>query len=101
MHHCHRRGRGIHIRSGKLKNVLLRADSSYSRMLEKCVHALYDEDERKENDFYIADSRGVAIWSADKMIIDTKEGETECDWTLGKYIQLSRIKYPSKARFFV
>ena len=55
-------------------------------------------------DFYIADSKGVAIWNGDKIEVDVEgsglEKARECDWTLEKYIRLSNAKYPSKARFF-
>ena len=70
-------------------------------MLEKCSAELYSEDERQHNTFYIADSRGVAIWNSDKMEVDTGKGiSKKCEWTLSNYIKLSRIKYPSKAKFF-
>ena len=37
----------MHIRGGKLKNVLLRADCTYSRMLSKCINEIFpDEDEQ-------------------------------------------------------
>ena len=68
-------------------------------MLEKCSAELYSEDERQHNTFYIADSRGVAIWNSDKMEVDTGKGiSKECE--LSNYIKLSKIKYSSKAKFF-
>ena len=103
MYHCDKRGRGIHIRGEKLKNVLMRADCTYNRMLAKCVQEIFSVEEQESHEFYIADSRGVAIWNGDKIEVDIEgTGETarECDWSLEKYIKLSRMKYPSKARFF-
>ena len=103
MYHCYRRGKGIHVRGGKLKNVLMRTDCTYHRMLTKCVQELFSEEEQESNDFYIADSRGVAIWNADKIEVDVEGiGQTarECDWTLEKYIKVSGMKFPSKAHFF-
>ena len=50
----------------------------------------------------IADSRGAEVWNGDKIKLDSSEGpaQEECVWTLGQYIKLTRIKYPSKAKFF-
>ena len=67
------------------------------------MQELFSEEEQESNYFYIADSRGVAIWNGDKIEIYVEEtGQTvqECDWTLEKYIKLSGMKFPSKARFF-
>ena len=103
MYHCGKRGRGIHVRGGRVKNVLLRADSTYGRMVKKCVQELYSEKEQESHKFYIADSRGVEIWNSDQIEVDVEcSGEKHkcCDWSLEKYIKLSGIKYPSKARFF-
>lgn len=104
MYHHEKRGKGVHIRGGAMKNVLLRADSTYHRMLEKCVQETYSEEDQRKFDFYIADSRGVAIWNGDRIEVDVEgsgqKRSRECDWTLEKYIRLSNAKYPSKARFF-
>ena len=104
MYHNEKRGKGVHIRGGTMKNVLLRADSTYSRVLSKCVQELYSEEDQKKFEFYIADSKGVAIWNGDKIEVDIEESgqkkSRECDWTLEKYIRLSNARYPSKARFF-
>ena len=104
MYHNEKRGKGVHIRGGTMKNVLLRSDSTYGRVLSKCMQELYSEEDRKNFDFYIADSKGVAIWNGDKIEVDVEgsglEKARECDWTLEKYIRLSNAKYPSKARFF-
>ena len=78
MYHCYRRGKGIHVRGGKLKNVLMRTDCPYHRMLTKCVQELFSEEEQESNDFYIADSRGVAIWNGDKIEVDV-EGTAKQD----------------------
>lgn len=67
-------------------------------MLSKCVQEIFPEDQLKY-DFYIADSRGAEVWNGDSIELDVEQGgerTEECQWTL----KLSRIKYPSKARFF-
>lgn len=102
MYHCPRRGRGIHVKNSKLKNILLRTDSTYSRMLEKCVGELYSNTaDIEQYDFYIADSRSVAIWNSDDLEYDEEGGGTrKCSWTLSNYIKLSCVKFPSKVKFF-
>ena len=103
MYHCDKKGRGVHIRGGRLKNILLRVDCTYSRMLEKCVQELYSNEEQEQNYFYIADTRGIAIWNGDKIEVDVEgsgQRARECDWTLEQYIHLSSAKFFSKARFY-
>ena len=98
MYHCERRGKGVHIRGVNLKNILLRADCTYQRMLFKCVQEIFP-DENEQYDFYIADSRGAEVWNGDNIKVDGEDGNViECQWTLEKYIKLSGLKYPSKAR---
>ena len=62
--------------------------------------SLYSEDEQEGSRFYIADSRGVPIWTDDYLVIDGKNGEEKVPWTLMKYIEYSHVKYPSKSKFF-
>ena len=104
MYHCFRRGRGVHVKGGKMKNVVLRSDCTYARMVKKCSQEIYGEKAAdKEFSFYIADSRGIEIWNSDTIEIDTEGSGSKkesCLWSLGNYIKLSGIKYPSKARFF-
>ena len=68
MYHCDKRGKGIHIRGGRLVNVLLRSDSSYERMLAKCVEEIFPEEDKDKFDFYIEDSRGAEVWNGDNQI---------------------------------
>ena len=99
MYHCDKKGKGIHIKGGKLVNVLLRSDSSYEHMLTKCVQEIFPDEDKNKFDFYIADSRGAQVWNGDSIRVDGDE-ETECPWSLGQYIKLTRVKFPSKAKFF-
>ena len=99
MYHCERRGRGIHIRGVTPTNVVFNKDCTYQRMLEKC--SSYSSEEREKATFYVADSRGVPIWTNDHLVIDGEDGrEKKVPWTLTKYIEYSHVKYPSKAKFF-
>ena len=50
--------------------MLLRKDYAYKRMVDKCVKEMYSEDERKNAEFYIADAKGVPVWSNDKIEVD-------------------------------
>ena len=57
--------------------------------------------ERCNADFYIADSRGVGVWSSDNIAVDGADGtKQEVSWSIAIYIQLSNIEYPSKAQFY-
>ena len=87
-----------------MKNIFLRKDSTYTRMVEKCAQELYGKEPEQDNcTFYIADSKGIEVWSSDDIKVDVEgsgENQESCNWSLEKYIKLSGIKYPSKARFF-
>ena len=51
--------------------------------------------------FDIADSRGVGVWSSDSIAVDGPDGtKQEVPWSIATYIQLSNVKYRSKARFY-
>ena len=66
-------------------------------MLKNCIL------KKSSNSFYIADSRGVEIWNSDEVKVDVEssgQNQESCEWNLERYIKLSGIKYPSKARFF-
>ena len=94
MYHCTRRGRGVHIKQGALKNVIFRNDSSYEEMLEKCINKIYPELDKSKYDFYIADSRGSEVCSSKRVKIQQSDGSTdEWEWSL--------LKYPSKTFFCV
>lgn len=74
-------------------------DCTYQWMLEKCKE-VYSEEEQKSAEFYVADSRGIPIWNSDTIKINVDDGTEELEWTLSRYIKISNIKYPSKARFY-
>ena len=61
---------------------------------------MYSE-EADNAEFYIADSRGVGVWSSDSIAVDGRDGtKQEVPWSIATYIQLSNVKYRSKARFY-
>ena len=82
------------------ENRIFNKDCTYKRMLEKCV-SVYSDDEQEGSSFYIADSRGVPIWTDDYLLIDDKDAEKKLPWTLIKYVEYSHVKYPSKSKFFL
>ena len=102
MYHCPTRGRGIRIRGDSPTNIIFTRDCSYQRMLEKCINQLgYSEAEKRENSFYIADSRGISICKSDTLCVEDKGSrEKNIPWTLMSYIEYSNVRYPSKAKFY-
>ena len=87
---------------GGPRNVLLRRDCSYGRMLAKCMSELYTEEERKNAEFYIADAKGIPVWHKDKIEVDMESSGKEVEereWTLGEYLQLTN-KSLSKSMFY-
>ena len=100
MYHCDKRGKGIHIRGGRLVNVLLRSDSSYERMLAKCVEEIFPEEDKDKFDFYIADSIGAEVWNGDKITVVKGPHRKNMYGRWDSIFKLTRIKYPSKAKFF-
>lgn len=77
MYHKEKRGRGVHIRGAPMKYVLLRANCTYQHMLTKCAQETYPEEDQRNFDFFIADSRGVAVWNGDNIEVDIEETRQE------------------------
>ena len=72
-------------------------------MVDKCVCQIYTSDERKGATFYIANKSGVPTWNSDKIEIDkvsTGLQIEEATWTLGQYLQLSKMTSASKMKFY-
>lgn len=99
MYYCPKRGRGVVMRGEAAQNMIFRRSTTYKRMLERCME-VYNQEEREGAEFYVADSRGCRIWSDDKIVIDLDGGPQEMEWTLGRHIRLSNVKYPSKAKYY-
>jgi hypothetical protein len=88
------------VKSSELKNVLLRDDWSYQKLLDKCVQEIYSEEEQENATFYMGDKGGVPIWTSDTFEVDV-DGKIESHaWTLREYIILSGMKYPSKTKLY-
>ena len=98
MYHCPKRGRGILRRGVPPTNIIFKKSCSYQHMLERCISMLkYD---KKDCEFYLADSKGVPIWTANTISMDDDDGEGEIPWTLMNFIRHSNIRYPSKAKLY-
>lgn len=97
MYFCSRRSRGI-LERAAAKNIIFRRDCTYKRMLDKCIEAVYSTEETQDAEFFIADSRGSII--SETIELDSEDGVEELPWTLMRYISISNVKYPSKARFY-
>lgn len=70
-------------------------------MLDRCINLLsYTEEQKKRSEFYLADSKGVPIWTSDTISMDAEEGEQHVPWTLCNYISCTNIRYRSKAKFY-
>ena len=65
--------------TGSPRNVLLRRDCSYGRMLAKCMSELYTDEERKNAEFYIADAKGIPVWHKDKIEVDMESSGKEIE----------------------
>ena len=94
-----RRKRPMLDRAFGTRKIFIFKEASYERVLEKCRSAVFPEAEEGA-EYYLADSGGVRVENT--LIIDEPDGrDRELPWTLESYLQVSRIKYQSKARFNV
>ncbi len=94
-----RRKRPMLDRAFGTRKIFIFKEASYKRVLEKCRSAVFPETEEGA-EYYLADSGGVRVENT--LIIDEPDGrDRELPWTLESYLQVSRIKYQSKARFNV
>ena len=104
MYHCHRRNKGILDKQYVTQSVVFRQNMTYPRVLEKCVSAVFPDDDESDRDscfYYVATGRGIPISSEEFIRVENDDGIEECiPWTLQTYIKLSSIKYASKARFY-
>ena len=100
MYHCPKRNKGILDKKFANKGVVFRKSMNYQRVLEKCVSAVFPNDS-KDGKHYIANGRGIPIYSGDSIPIDNEDGNEELiPWTLDAYIKLSSFRYASKARLY-
>ena len=82
-------------------NIIFNRESSHQHMVDRCIELLdYTDKEKKKCKFYMADSKGIPIWTESNTIpIDSGTKET-VPWTLSNFISYSNFKYPSKAKFY-
>lgn len=71
MYHCHKRGRGILKRGIPPTNINFNQSCNYQHVLERCKNLLgYTDEEKKKCYFYLADAKGVPIWTSDEISVD-------------------------------
>ena len=104
MYHCYKRKRGVFDRQYVTQSVLFRKEMKYERVLQKCISVTFPDDNVESNDnyeYYIANGKGMSIYSGDTIQIENENGEEESiPWTLETYIQLSNARYASKTRLY-
>lgn len=101
MYHCYKRKRGVFDRQYVTQSVLFRKEMKYERVLQKCISVTFPDDNVESNDHYIANGKGMSIYSGDTIQIENENGEEESiPWTLETYIQLSNARYASKTRLY-
>lgn len=84
------------------QNIFFRKDCTYQRMLQRCKEVVYPVS-KPDADYYIANANGIAVSGPEGFITLDRDGvgsEQKVPWTLEAYIRLSKLKYPSKAKFY-
>ena len=93
---CHQRGKVD--RSWKLSKMSFHRNSSYDAMKKRCMEATWPGHDQET--FYIADGSGVSIEKESFGIVTEDGNKNYIAWTLANYLQISLIKYPSRARLY-
>lgn len=83
----------------EMKKLFIYREASHARVLEKCREVTWP-DSPADAEYFLADGGGTII--SNHLVIDQADGTDKLlEWTLEAYIQVSRTKYQSKARFNV
>ena len=81
-------------------NINVHKSASYSRLLEKCINAVWGSLEDQQYTFTLMDTQGVLI--DDKLIVDEPDGsDRELPWSLETYVKITKKTYATKPRFIV
>ncbi len=96
-------------RSLKPIKVPFHSQASYDTILCKCKELLWPREDMADDDdddaiYYLADGSGTSIYAGGRFelvpITDTAKKEI-LPWTLQNYLRVSKVKYPSRLRFYV
>ena len=91
--------RGIFDRSFNLLIVSFHRDLCYDMVKDRCQRAVWP-DVTDGDTFYIADGSGVSI-KGESFEVQGLDGSVQViPWSLGNYLQVSHIRYPSRARLY-
>ena len=95
----HHLQRGVQDRSYKPKEVPLHKEFIHKQVLDKAVKSVWGEVSAGTK-FYLADASGALITDGDFEVELTDGSNQELPWTLGNYLKVSSIKYPSRAKLY-
>ena len=99
MTYNHHLQRGVQDRSFMPKKVPLHKEFVHKEVLDKAVKNVWGETSPGTS-FYLADASGALITDGDFEVELTDGSKQELPWTLGNYLIVSSIKYPSRAKLY-
>ena len=91
--------RGMLDRSWKLSKLSFHRESSYGTVKKICQEATWPEEEEGAT-FYVSDGSGVSIEKERLEVMSDDGRKNYVSWTLGNYLKISHIKFPSRARLY-
>ena len=91
-------------KSFKMVKIPFHKDSPASDITRRCQEVVWGDSQLSNDsfDYYLADGTGMAIDAQDQFVLDKPDGSspTSVPWTLYNYLQVSNVKYPSRARIY-
>ena len=91
--------KGTQDRSFTPIKVAIHRDSNHQQVLTKSIASVWS-DAPEGSQFFLSDGSGCTITNND-FNVDHRNGTTESiSWTLANYLQVSGIRYPSRARLY-
>lgn len=91
--------RGVFDRSFNLTKVSFHRDAAYDVVKDRCQRAVWP-DGKEDDKFYVADGSGVSIQRESFEVEGLDGSQQVIPWSLGNYLQVSHIRYPSRARLY-
>lgn len=91
--------RGKLDRSWKLTKVSFHRNYSYASVKKRCEEVVWPEGEEGAT-YYVADGSGISIEREHIEIMSEDGKKNTIAWTLGNYLEVSHIKYPSRTRLY-
>lgn len=94
---CRQRGRVD--RSWKLQKLSFHRNSRYEVVKKRCVELTWPDDD-EDSTFYVSDGSGISVEKEKFEIVAEDGSKRYVAWTLSNYLEVSHIKYPSRARLY-